>query len=347
MRSTKHFPIRMMLVVVFLLATGIVSAQNVNYAGTSVANFLKVGVGARAVGMGDSYITESADAISMYWNPGAISRIEGGSAVFSSMPWLVDTQIFYAGFTIPSSMGTFGFDFHRFSSGDMEETTLQEQEGTGRFFDAGDLQLGLAYCRSLTDRFSFGMKIKYLQEELAHVKAQAFGFDIGSLFYTSFLGGLKLGMTLSNFGSKMTFSGRDLAVIYPVPSSPSNKEVPAKLSTESWEIPLFFRVGVSFYALNSDRLQVMLAGTVVDGRDRQAHFNFGTEVGILNMLYLRGGYRIDSSDLPEEHRQEATYSLGLGLDLGFVGVNGLKFDYSLLDYGRFEMIEQFTMAVGF
>lgn len=317
----------------------IAESQNVDYAGTSVANFLKIGVGARAVAMGEAYVTESSDASSLFWNPGAISRIGHGSAAFSYMPWLVDTRITYLGVVLPLSIGTFGLDFHQFSSGDMEITTLQEQDGTRRFFDATDFQLGLAYSRALTDRFSVGVKIKYLKENLAHVSADAFAFDIGSLFYTTFFGGMRVGMTLSNFGSKLTFEGRDLAVIYPITGSPSNKEVPARMSTNSWDIPLFFRMGVSTYVLRNDAVQFLLSSSIIDARDAQTRYNIGTEFGIANLIFLRGGYRFNYS--------ESTYSAGLGLDLSSTGLAGLSFDYSLADVGRFKIVQQFTFAVQF
>lgn len=335
-RIVRH---SMKIVLAGMVLTQIALSQNVDYAGTSVANFLKIGVGARAVAMGEAYVTESSDASSLYWNPGAISRIGHGNAVFSSIPWLVDTKITYLGVVLPLAIGTFGLDFHQFSSGDMEITTLQEQDGTRRFFDATDLQLGLTYSRALTDRFSVGMKFKYLKEDLAHVSANAFAFDIGSLFYTTFFNGMKVGMTLSNFGSKMTFEGRDLAVIYPIPGSPSNKEVPARMSTNSWDIPLFFRIGLSTYVLNNDAVQFLLSSSIIDARDAQTRYNLGTEVGIANLIFVRGGYRFNYS--------ESTFSAGVGLDLSSTGIAGLRFDYSFADVGRFKTVQQFTLAVQF
>ncbi len=313
--------------------------QNVDYSGTSTSNFLKIGVGARAVAMGDAYVTMTEDAGSMFWNAGAIAALDQGSVTFSLINWLVNTKITYLAVAYPFQFGTFGLDIDYFSSGDMEMTTLYEQDGTGRYFSANDLQVGMAFARSMTDRFSVGVKIKYIREELANVSASAFAFDIGSVFTTSFLNNMKIGMTLSNFGNKMQFDGRDLNVIYSVPDSPSNKEVPALLKTEQWEIPLFFRFGVSTDLICQKYLNILLCYNVLDSRDFKVRYNVGAELSMLNTLFLRGGYKFNYS--------ESSYTMGLGLNFSFIGANNLRLDYSYADYGRFSDVQQFSMGVQF
>ena len=68
---------------------------------------------------------------------------------------MVGSQVSYIGIVIPSSVGMFGVDIDYFSSGEMEITTLQEQDGTRRFFDASDMMLGLTYSKLMTDRFPY------------------------------------------------------------------------------------------------------------------------------------------------------------------------------------------------
>lgn len=51
-------------------------SSSLEQVGTSMANFLKVGVGARALAMGDAYVALCDDISSLYWNPGALDRIE-------------------------------------------------------------------------------------------------------------------------------------------------------------------------------------------------------------------------------------------------------------------------------
>jgi len=330
--------ITLLYVIIFVVTTPLLG-QNVDYSGTSTSNFLKIGVGARAVAMGEAYVTMAEDAGSMFWNAGAIAALDQGSVTFSLINWLVDTKITYLAIVYPFRFGAVGLDIDYFSSGDMEMTTLYEQDGTGRYFSANDLQVGVAYARSMTDRFSVGVKIKYIREELANVSASAFAFDIGSVFTTSFFNNMKIGMTLSNFGNKMQFNGRDLNVIYSVPDSPSNKEVPALLKTEQWEIPLFFRFGASTDLIRRQNFNFLVCYNVLDSRDFKVRHNLGAELRVLNALSLRGGYKFNYS--------ESSYTMGLGLNFSFLGANNLRLDYSYADYGRFSDVQQFSMGVQF
>lgn len=329
-----------LLIITVLWLTGLAWAQNVDYAGTSAANFLKIGINARTMAMGEAGITMSDDASAMFWNPGAISRIPRNSINLSTINWLVDTRVTYAAAILHAGvLGSFGLDFDYFSSGDIEETTLTQQDGTGRYFSASDYQIGLGFARNMTDRFSFGIKAKYIHERLSNVDASSFAFDLGAVFITSFLNDLRIAATLSNFGNRMKFSGRDLAVIYSVPGSPTGKEIPANLETLEWEIPLLFRFGLSDYLVKNEDFTLLGAFDILDSRDHETRFNAGAELGIYQTLYVRGGYKFNYD--------ETSFSLGAGFNLQRILKWNAQLDYSYLDFGRFDPVNQFTLALAF
>lgn len=336
----KPFLIRSYIVLLVLLLN--VAAQDVDYSGTSVANFLKIGVSARQMAMGGAASAVVNDATALYWNPAAAARIDGqGSAAISTMNWLVDTRLSYLAAVINlNRIGNIGIDLQYLDYGEIEETTVYDQDGTNRYFSASDIAVGLGYARNLTDRFSFGLKFKYIAEELANVKASAFGFDIGADFQTSFFNnGFRIAAALSNFGSKMKFSGRDLAVTYVVPGSPSSKQVPANLETIEWEIPLLFRFGISNYFIQNDQYSLLASYDVLDTRDFEVRHNVGLEAGYQNLVFIRGGYKINYD--------EVDYTAGLGFDFNKVIGYQMKLDYVFLDYGVFETLHQFTFIVNF
>jgi hypothetical protein len=317
-------------------------AQEVDYSGTSVANFLKIGVGARSVAMGEAAVAVVNDASALFWNPAAITRVDKfGSISISTMNWLVDTRYSHIGSVLNlKSFGVVGVDLQYLDYGNIEETTVYDQDGTGRFFSASDLAVGLAYARELTERFSFGVKIKYIAEELAGVSATALGFDVGGLFTTSFFNNnFRIAATLSNFGTKMKFSGRDLAITYNIPDNPANKQIPANLETLEWEIPLLFRFGVSNYFVKNEDLSLLAAYDILDSRDYKARHNFGLEAGYRNIFYLRGGYKLNYDEID--------YTAGIGFDFSKIMGYDLRLDYVFLDYGVFESLHQFTFNIGF
>ena len=65
--------------------------------GISSAQFLKIGIGSRALGMGASYVAVANDAEALYWNPAGISQFSKPALFFSHTEWLVDVKLEYAG----------------------------------------------------------------------------------------------------------------------------------------------------------------------------------------------------------------------------------------------------------
>ena len=174
----KNFQ-RIILIIIFsviTLQTQETNAQQVDYSGTSSANFLKIGVGSRPMAMGDAAIASINSAEALYWNVAALTRIDAEfSFAVSTMDWLVDSRNSYVAASYKANdIGTFGVDLQYLDYGQIEETTVYDQDGTGRFLSASDMVIGLGFARQLTDRFSFGIKIKYINETIADATGNAF-----------------------------------------------------------------------------------------------------------------------------------------------------------------------------
>jgi len=316
------------------------SQQDVDYSGTSAANFLKIGVGSRPMAMGDAAIATVNSPEALYWNVAALTRIpDEFSLAISTMDWLVDTQNSYVAVAYKvDGVGSFGLDLQYLDYGTIEETTVYDQDGTGRYLSASDMEIGLGYARELTDRFSFGVKIKFINETIADASASAVAVDLGAVFLTSFFDNkLRFAAVLSNFGTKMQFKGDDLSVTYIVPGNPGNKQVPAELSTLEWDIPLLLRFGVSDFIIDNEDLSWLVAYDMLDSRDYVVRHNLGTEVGLYQIFYLRAGYKFNYD--------EVTYTVGFGLDFKNIVDYKLKLDYLFLNYGDFGSLNQFTLQI--
>jgi len=322
-----------------ILVSNHINAQQVDYSGTSVVNFLKIGVGARPMAMGDAAISTISSAEALYWNPAGLSRIEENVSIsFSTMDWFIDSRNSYVAAAYKlGDVGTFGVDIQYLDYGTIEETTVYDQDGTGRFLSASDMSIGLGYAKKLTDRFAFGVKLKYINETLADVNGSAYAIDLGAVFQTSFFNNnLRLAASLSNFGTKLKFTGKDLSVTYNVPDNPSNKQIAADLSTIEWDIPLLLRFGISNYFIDNENLSVLASYDVLDSRDYEIRHNAGAEIGLFKTVYLRGGYKFNYDEIK--------YTAGLGLDLSNVLNYRFKLDYVFLDYGVFGSLNQFSLS---
>ncbi len=308
-----------------------------DHVGTSVANFLKIGIGGKAVSMGDAFTAISDDPTALFWNPGGIGFQNKFALNFSYTQWIFETNSSFFGAVIPmGEFGTFGASVNSFSSGDIEETTITKPHGTGRVFDASDISIGLSYARMLTDRFSAGITLKFIEENLSLESATAFAVDVGSIFILDFDYNFRLGLVISNLGSNMKLSGLDLDRNI---TTENSKLVEAQLKTFSWALPLTFRVGLAADILSTENHKVTVALEVNDARDFKARENVGLEYSFNSMFFLRGGYKFNYS--------EESYSAGLGLKYFVEGIGGIVVDYAFAEMSRLGQINRLSIGLSF
>ena len=134
-----------------------IHSQNVSKVGTTSANFLEIGVGGNALSLGGAFVSIANDASALYWNVGGIANLNQYEAIIVHTDWIAETNFDYAGLVIPmGEFGTVGFSIASLSMDDMKVRTIELPDGTGEFFTASDLSIGISYARKLTDRFSIG-----------------------------------------------------------------------------------------------------------------------------------------------------------------------------------------------
>ena len=167
---------------------------SVNKTGTTVAKFLSINPGGKAVGMGGAFTSLADDASSLYWNPSGISRLGTYVFYFNHSEWLADINYDFVGLSIPLNGGSaFGLSITYLSMGEMEIRRYGDEE-TGETFKAGSYALSTTWGMNLTDRFSIGFTGKYIREKIDNSHATGFAIDVGTLFNTVF--GPTLGMSI-------------------------------------------------------------------------------------------------------------------------------------------------------
>ena len=169
MKLPKYI-VLIILILLFLLH-GESSAQvdrAVSKVGTTVAQFLKIGAGARPIALGGAYTALADDINSIYWNPAGIARIGGsGEATFNHAEWLAETQYDFAAFSLQASnLGSIGFHVISFRTPEEKVRTIRSPQGTGQVWEYNSIAIGGTFARNLTDRFSIGLTAKFIQEKL-------------------------------------------------------------------------------------------------------------------------------------------------------------------------------------
>ena len=105
---------------------------NVSKTGTSAANFLRIGVGARALSMGGAFVALADDPTAAYWNVAGLAKLERDGVAFTHTDWVagISHDFGVACFNM-GTYGSIGFSFISLNMGDMMIRTVDQPEGTG------------------------------------------------------------------------------------------------------------------------------------------------------------------------------------------------------------------------
>ncbi|MDZ7374376.1 MAG: PorV/PorQ family protein [candidate division KSB1 bacterium] len=313
--------------------------------GTTAAQFLKIPVGARALGMGGAFVAVANDVTAVYWNPAGATKIQPrGGVCLMHTNWLADLNFDFAAACVQlGGFGTLGAHFTSLSMPDTKVRTEFEPEGTGEYYSAMDMALGLTYARDLTDRFSFGFNVKYLRQQIWHMAASAVAVDLGFLYRTDFPW-LTLGISVSNFGPKIQYAGKDVFVNYDFNPNEwgDNENIFANLQTDRWELPLLFRFGLSARAIESPWQRLLLCVEARHPNDNTENISLGMEYAFRDRFFLRAGYQSLFED-----QSEKGLTLGAGLLYYLAPGLPLRFDYAFEDCGRLSTVNRFSFELHF
>ncbi|MDZ7316893.1 MAG: PorV/PorQ family protein [candidate division KSB1 bacterium] len=343
------------IVLLLLILAAVASAQQPYRRGTTAANFLEIGYGSRGNAMGDAVVATSEDLESCYWNPAGLAMMSRNEVLFSMQPWVIDINTSFAavGLVLPR-YGVFALSINQMNYGKEKVTTLAAQDGTGENYTAAEFAFQLSYARKLTEWFSFGAGIKYVNSTIWHVSGNAAAIDLGALVNTPFFSptgdrsdGLAIGMSIANYGTRMRYDGMDLLQpIDPNPNVSGNYAyVEGQYLTQSWELPLIFRIGVALHPIVTHNHRLTLEADALHPNNNSESVNLGAQYRFtlpsFGSFYLRAGYKGLFMD-----RSEYGPSYGFGISTRLSRL-GLRIDYALRDIGLLGTVHAYTVSMLF
>ncbi len=330
--------------VLLLAALGNAGAdgQTRTKSGTTSGQFLKIGVHARVLAMGEASAASASDISAIHFNPAGLSRFAVQEAVFSQVQWLAGTRLFHfaAGWKVGPS-GVLALQATSLDYGEMAVRTETQEDGTGEFFTAQDLSIGLAYAHNMTATISLGAQVKLLSSRIWQMSSRAVAIDVGTVFLTP-LKGLRLGMAITNFGTDMRLAGRNVS-FQEGSASLGNGAVPAAYELGSWPLPLTFRIGLSGETRRSGQLGLSWAIDGLHPRDNGEYLDLGAELDFGHRLFLRTGIH----GLLLAGAEGGRWALGAGLRHAFSPTMRLKIDVAWADYGLLLPVNMLTVTLGY
>ncbi|NQV16085.1 PorV/PorQ family protein [bacterium] len=325
--------ITLLISIVTLLGQSGIEPIDIERAGQSGWQFLKINADPRQAAMGGVLmVNNSPNANVVFGSPAILAHIQKLDVQFNSMNWLADIK--HNSVSLAKGLGKYGtvaLSFVTLDYGEIAETIHEERQGgttapviTGDYFTGSDLAIGLSYAKLITDRLSLGGNFRYINEEIAGIGMSNWAIDFSTLYYTG-INSLRLSIAARNFG------GDTHLVSYS-----------EELQSEPVDIrmPLEFRTSVAydFFARddNNNYLTMVLEGKVQsDGSEK---INVGAEYVFQDLVFLRGGYKLnyDVDGL----------TLGLGLNYS-LGDYRLSINYAFLDFGILSHVNMFSFGIIF
>lgn len=172
---------------------------------SGAAAFLKIGVGARALGMGGAFVAVADEAGAGYWNPAGLDLFHRTKleATYSRMS--LERSYDTGSLSQPiGKYGSLGMSWVRFGVDKIELRTddTAQPDGYGRDMENAYL---MSYSKSVLGFLSFGVSGKYLTQELLGKRATASGADLGLLVRMT--NGWSIGLVTQNISASLSWPG--------------------------------------------------------------------------------------------------------------------------------------------
>ena len=253
--------------------------------------FLKLGIGARPMGMGSAYVALADDPTAVYWNPAGLAGAEGAQVAIMHNEWIQDFRQEFAAVSRSFSSGTAALGISGFYTSEFEK-----RDDVGNLighFGFNDFAFTGAYGHRLTQNAAGGVAVKLIREMIDQETATAVAFDLGGRYRVG-ASGLTVAAAVQNLGGD------------------------AKFISETFPLPMTIRGGAALSrAIPSLQGKGTLSAELRKSRGDDSRFHVGGELVVKEYVALRAGAKFgyDSESL----------SFGLGLIR-----SRFHFDYALV-----------------
>jgi len=301
----KKSYIKLMLLSI-LLPTSSFSAQT----GDSSYNFLKIGVGARAISMGEAWVSIAEGANGMYYNPAGLSDSFSKEITFMHNIYLMDTSQEYLAFSFPLFSGGIGISLNYFGSGllagrDENNLVAEAFSFTNLAASAG---YGINLLKTYSGNISAGIAVKGVGEWIADYSSSSVALDLGLLArFNSF----SIGAAALNLGNAA--------------------------------LPRSITAGLSIKLLDN---KLLLASGIKIPHDNEMYINAGLEYMVSKLFCVRAGYKYGAENSSMGSLSGITAGCGISVS-NTEDVFGIIIDIAMSYFGNLGSTYRFSLSTRF
>ena len=335
---------------IFLILFSVTMAPRIGFSQSLVPKysneFLSIGMGARALGMGGAQVAATHDVTSAYWNPAALMGIQHKYefTLMHSEYFAGVAQYDYLGFsTNIKSESQVAVSLIRFGVDDIPDTRfLYDANGALnynniQFFNAADYALLLSYARDLSDHFKVGMNAKVIHRNVGKfAQAWGFGLDVGGIYIKE---KLTLGLMVRDITTTFNAWSHNAELVKEIYAQTDN-EVPINsveltLPRAIGSIAYDWNLGEKFNLLAVADLDMTFDGernTLISTSLISIDPRLGIEAGFQKIAYLRAG--IGNFQYIKDFDGSKSLNFQPSMGLGVVLNEKFQIDYALSDIGN-------------
>ncbi len=331
-KGTQHFA-SMMIIMMSLLPMMSYGQEKLAQTGLQ---FLDIGMSTRAEAMGGAFVLAGDNADALFYNPAGIAKTSTQyDLTLNTVQWFADIRYNAIGAIyrpLSGEYGVFGLSFLNASYGDFYGTRVAAGTSEGYqdigIFSPTAFAVGISYAKELTESFSIGGQVKYLQQNLGSNILEPGGpekknsvsglaFDFGMTYATA-IKGFDFGMSMRNFATDFTYE------------------------QYGFEAPLTFRVGVSLNVLellsiSEASQEFLVVADAVHPRDSGEHLDLGGEYTFNKMVSLRAGYKVNYS--------EQGFTAGIGVNQDLLSSVNVRVGYAYGSFGIWNNVHRFSVGM--
>ncbi len=308
--------------------------------------FLSIGVGARALGMGGAQVSAVRDVTAAYWNPAALMGVQYKYefSLMHSEYFAGVAQYDYLGFSAPiKNQSQVAISLIRFGVDDIPDTRfLYDANGALnynniQFFNAADYAMLLSYARDLSDKFKVGMNVKVIHRNVGKfAQAWGFGLDVGGIYVKD---KLTLGLMVRDITTTFNAWSHNAELVREIYSQTDNEipvnsvelTLPRAISSASYT----WQIGKQFSLLTTLDLDMTFDGernTVISTPLLSIDPRFGLEAGFQNIAFLRAG--IGNFQFIKDFQGKESLNMQPSMGIGVFLSERFQIDYALSDIGN-------------